>query len=142
VISIRSGNKTPEHAVGNTEFTSPEKSTHVSLAVQDRASVFLRSQGEVHCEFMEPGQTVNQHFYLEMLTRLRESIRKKRPEIWPDKWTLHHDNAHAHVLRFREFLAGKFITKMDRPPYSVDIFLRRLRAMGKLQLTALVWNRH
>jgi hypothetical protein len=37
--------KTPEHAVENTEFTSAEKkSTHVSLAVEDHAYVFLRSQ--------------------------------------------------------------------------------------------------
>jgi hypothetical protein len=29
---------------------------------------------------------VNQRCYLEVLTRLRESVRKKRPELWPDKW--------------------------------------------------------
>jgi hypothetical protein len=29
-----------------TEFTSADKSTHVSLAVQDNAYVFLRSQGD------------------------------------------------------------------------------------------------
>jgi hypothetical protein len=33
--------KKPEHAV---EFTSAEKSTHFSLAVQDNVCVFLRSQ--------------------------------------------------------------------------------------------------
>jgi hypothetical protein len=40
-----------------------------------------------------------------------------------DKWILHHDNALAHdVLRFREFLAKKFITKkIDHPPYSSDL---------------------
>jgi hypothetical protein len=60
---------------------------------------------------------VNQQCYLEMLTRLRESVRRKRPELWPDKWILHHDNAHAHdALRVREFLAKKSITKMDHPP--------------------------
>jgi hypothetical protein len=33
-----------------------------------------------------------------------------------------HDNAPAHdVLRVREFLAKKFITKMDHPPYSTDL---------------------
>jgi hypothetical protein len=35
----------PEHAVENTEFTSAEKSIHVSLAVQDHACVLLRTQG-------------------------------------------------------------------------------------------------
>jgi hypothetical protein len=85
VVSIRPGNKLPEHAVESTEFTSPEKSTHVSLVAQDTASVFLRSQGDgslrIHCT----RQTANQEFHLEVLTRLRESIRRKRPEFWPDK---------------------------------------------------------
>jgi histone-lysine N-methyltransferase SETMAR len=59
---------------------------------------------------------------LEVLTRLQESVRRKRPELWPDKWFLHHDNAPAYdVLRVRKFLAKKSITKMDHPPYSPDL---------------------
>jgi histone-lysine N-methyltransferase SETMAR len=72
--------------------------------------------------FIAQGQTVNQQCYLEVLIRLRESLRKKRPELWPDKWILHHDNAPAHdALRVREFLAKKSNTKMDHPPYSPDL---------------------
>jgi hypothetical protein len=56
-----------------------------------------------------------------VLTRLQESVLRKIPEIWPDKWLLHHDNAPAHdALRVREFLAKKSITKLDHPPYSPD----------------------
>jgi len=76
----------------------------------------------VHYEFIAQGQKVNQQCYLEVLTRLGESFRTKRPGIWPDKWILHHDNAPAHdALRFREFLAKNSITKMDNPPYSPDL---------------------
>jgi hypothetical protein len=57
-----------------------------------------------------------------MLTRLRESVRRKRPRLWPVKRILHHDNASAHdALRFREFLTKNSITKMDQPPYSPDL---------------------
>jgi hypothetical protein len=43
-------------------------------------------------------------------------------QLWPKKWTLHHDNAPAYdALRVREFLAKKSITKMDHPPYSPDL---------------------
>jgi histone-lysine N-methyltransferase SETMAR len=57
----------------------------------------------------------------EVLTRLQESVWRKRPELWADKWILHHDNAPAHdALRAREFLAKKSITKMDHPPYSFN----------------------
>ena len=38
--------KMTEHAVENIEFSSAEKSTHVSVAGQDNACVFLRSQGD------------------------------------------------------------------------------------------------
>jgi len=83
---------------------------------------FFHHKGIVHYEFIAQGQTVNQQYYLEVLTRLRESVRRKRPGLWPDKWILHHDNAPAHdALRFREFLAKNSITKMDHPPYSPDL---------------------
>ena len=85
-----------EHTVENTEFTSAKKKKHVSDAGQDHACVFLRSKGIVHYEFIAQGQTVDQQCYLEVLTRLQESVRRKRPGLWPDKWILHHDNAPAH----------------------------------------------
>jgi hypothetical protein len=42
---------------------------------------------------------------------LRESVQRKWPELWPDKWILHHDNAPEHALRVRKFLAKKSIKK-------------------------------
>ena len=64
---------------------------------------FFDHKGIVHYEFTAQRQTVNQHCYLEVLTRLRESIWRKRPGLWPDKWILHHDNAPVHDgLRVRE----------------------------------------
>ena len=122
MFSMRPGNKTTEHAVENTEFTSTEKTTQFSVAGQNHDWVFLQSQGEssqwIHCT----GQTVHQQCYLEVLTSLGESVRRKSPELWPDKWILHHDNAPAHDnLRVREFLDKNSITKMDHPPYSPDL---------------------
>jgi len=43
---MRPGDKMTEHAMENIEFTSAEKSTHISVAGQDHAYVFLRSQGD------------------------------------------------------------------------------------------------
>jgi hypothetical protein len=93
VFSIRPGNKTPEQAVENIEFTSTGKNTHVSLAVQDHPRVFLDHKVIVHYKFIAQGHTANQKCYLEVLTNLRETVQKKRPELWHDKWILHHDNA-------------------------------------------------
>jgi hypothetical protein len=60
---------------------------------------------------------VNQHCYLEILSRLREAVHRRRPELWPDALILHHDNALAHdALAVREFLIKISIMKLDHPP--------------------------
>jgi hypothetical protein len=76
----------------------------------------------VHFDFLEQGRTANQHCHLEILARLREAVNRRRPELWPDAWILHHDNAPAHdVLTVHKFFAKKSITKLDHPPYSPDL---------------------
>ena len=44
---------------------------------------FFDIRGIVHYEFVPTRQTVNQVYYLEVLERLREKVRRKRPEIFP-----------------------------------------------------------
>jgi histone-lysine N-methyltransferase SETMAR len=76
----------------------------------------------MHYKFIAQGQTVNEQCYLEVPTRLRESVRRKRSKLWPDKWIFHHDTAPVHdELRVHEFLVKKSITKMDHPPYSPNL---------------------
>jgi hypothetical protein len=59
---------------------------------------------------------------VEVVTRLWESDRRKRPILWPKKWILHRYTAPAHdALKLREFSAKKSITKMDHPSYSPDL---------------------
>jgi len=60
---------------------------------------------------------------LEVLERLREKVRQKRPELFANKsWIFHHDNAPAHTaLSVREFLATKQITVLEHPAYSTDL---------------------
>jgi len=84
---------------------------------------FFDIRGIVHYEFVPTGQTVNQVYYLEVLGRLREKVRRKRPEIFANNsWILHHDNALAHTaLSVREFLATKQITVLEHPAYSLDL---------------------
>jgi histone-lysine N-methyltransferase SETMAR len=97
----------------------PKKARLSRSQVKTMLVCFFDHKRIVHCEFIAQGQTVNQQCYLEVLTRLRESVRRNRPGLWPDKWTLHRDNAPAHdALTVREFLAKNSITKMDHPPYS------------------------
>jgi transposase len=86
---------------------------------------FFDVNGIVHKEFVPAGQTVNQYFYLDVLKRLRDSVRHKRPELWRSgDWLLHHDNAPAHTaLSVREFLAKSNMVLLPHPPYLPDLAL-------------------
>jgi hypothetical protein len=89
----------------------------------------------VHFEFLEQGKTVNQHCYLEILTGLREAVLQRRPELWPDAWILHHENALAHdALAVLECLAKKSVMKLDHPPYSPDLAACDYRLFPKLKI--------
>ena len=77
----------------------------------------------MHKEFVPPGQTVNQQFYLKVLKRLRDSVWKKRPEMLSSgDWFLHHNNAPAHTaLSVQQSLAKNNMTVIPHPPYSPDL---------------------
>jgi len=59
----------------------------------------------------------HQVYCLEVLERLREEVRRKRPELFANNLRiLHHDNAPAHTaLSVWEFLATKQITVLEHP---------------------------
>ena len=62
-------------------------------------------------------------FYCSVLRRLREDIRRERPELWrAGNSLLHDDNAPSHrALATREFLAHNNITTFPHSPYSPDL---------------------
>jgi len=84
---------------------------------------FFYIRGIVHYELVPTGQTVNQVYYLEVLEKLREKVRRKWPELFANNsWILHHDNAPTHTaLSVREFLATKQMTVLEHPAFSPDL---------------------
>ena len=98
----------------------PKKTRMQRAQVKVMLITFFDHHGLVHHEFVPQGQTVNQLFYKEVLTRFVNKICQKRRASWARKtWILHHDNAPAHTaLSVKQFLVSKEITTLHHPPYS------------------------
>ena len=69
------------------------------------------------------GQNINKEYYLEVLRRLRDAVRRKRPDLWATgTWQLHHDNAPSHSSQLiQTFLAKHDIPVVRQAPYSLDM---------------------
>ena len=81
-------------------------------------------------EFLPPGETVNGDFYHEVLCRLKERIRRKRPGLWERDeegnrmFWLHHNNATPHTnVRNLALIGESGINLVPHPPYSPDLAL-------------------
>ena len=85
--------------------------------------IFFDCEGVVHYEFAARGQKINKEYYVEVLKRLRDAVRRKRPCFWSSgDWLLHDDNARAHSSNLvQQFLAKHKIVQLCQPPYSPDI---------------------
>jgi hypothetical protein len=100
-----------------------KKSMSESIKCEGAVDRFFYGKGVIHHEFVPRGQAVNGQFYLEVMKRLRQAERRKRPEGWRNKnWMLHHDSAPAHMSHLvREFLVKHEMTLIPQPPYSPDL---------------------
>jgi len=85
---------------------------------------------------------VNKQLYLDVLARLRDAVRRKRPQLWETQtWMLHHDNAPAHAsLLIRSYLAKHQTSVVPHPPYSPDLVPADFFLFPKLK-TTLKWRR-
>ena len=59
---------------------------------------FFDQKGLVLHELMPQGQTVNQHFYQQVLNHLHDRVWHTRRALWRNKsWMLHHSNVPVHT---------------------------------------------
>ncbi|UYV61631.1 hypothetical protein LAZ67_1005658, partial [Cordylochernes scorpioides] len=120
----------------------PKKSRILKSRNKVLLVAFLDNKGIVHHEYLPAGQTVFKEMYLSILRRLREAIRKKRPEKWTNgDWILHHDNARPHTAHLvTSFLAKNGTEILPQPPYSPDIAPNDFFLFPKLK--AVLKGRH
>ncbi|KAJ4450406.1 hypothetical protein ANN_01830 [Periplaneta americana] len=105
------------------ESPRPKKARQVRSKIKVMLTVFFDVRGIVHHEYAPEGQTVTKEYYHDVLRRLRDALRRKRPDMWTaNNWHLHHDNAPAHSSQLiHTFLAKHGITTVRQPPYSPDL---------------------
>jgi transposase len=84
----------------------------------------LRSRFKNFPEFIGIA-TESKKMYIDILRRIRDADRRKRPEKWRNNsWFFLHDNAPAHrSLLVKDFLAKNNVTTLEHPPYSPDLAL-------------------
>ncbi|KAJ4445629.1 hypothetical protein ANN_12311 [Periplaneta americana] len=105
------------------ESPRPKKARQVRSKIKVMLTVFFDVRGIVHHKYAPEGQTVTKEYYHDVLRRLRDAVRRKRPDMWTaNNWHLHHDNAPAHSSQLiHTFLAKHGITTVLQPPYSPDL---------------------
>ena len=91
--------------------------------VQVMLTVYFGSRGVGHHEYAPQGQNINKEYYLEVLRRVRNAVRRKGPDLWAaGTWQLHHDNAPAHSSQLiQTFLVKHNIYVVRQVSYSPDM---------------------
>jgi histone-lysine N-methyltransferase SETMAR len=66
---------------------------------------------------------VNKEIYIDILRRLRDSVKRKCPEkLRTNIWFSIHDDAPAHrSVSVEDFLAKSNVTTLEHTPYSIDL---------------------
>ena len=85
-------------------------------------TVFWDARGIILNNFLEKGRMITGQYYVFLLDRLNEEVKKKRPHLTKKKVVFRQDNAPAHssaIVRAKLFELRYEI--LPHPPYSPDL---------------------
>jgi len=92
-IYVWSGNQATINAVEVNIISKTKKSTHESSEVRGHVDCFLWYPGYCDGRVGTQWPDGKSQYYIEVLIKLHECVRRKRPELWRNRWILHQDNA-------------------------------------------------
>jgi len=79
-LLVRPGNKQMSSQWSTSSSPLSKKARQVKSNIKTMLIPFFDIDGLVHHEFVPTGQTVNKEFYKTSLQRLRDPVRRHRPE--------------------------------------------------------------
>jgi histone-lysine N-methyltransferase SETMAR len=114
---------------------APKKTRPVSSAGKVMALVFWDAEGILFIDYLEKGKTKTGVYYSNLLTKLDDKIRKKRPGLQKRKISFHQDNAPAQksILAMGK-LRDLHYELLEHPPYSPDLAPFDFYLLPKLKL--------
>lgn len=105
----------------------PRKVKASKSGIKTMLLLFFDEQGVIHAEYL-PQSTSNQkytvtaQYFISVLHKFLESLKKKRPEKISNGWIFHMDNASPHTAQItRTFLELNGISLLPQAPYSPDL---------------------
>jgi len=104
------------------EESAPKKAKTVPSAGKVMASVFWDARGIIFIDYLQKGKTINGEYYANLLQRLSDEIKKKRPHLAKKKVLFHQDNApvHTSVIAVAKINELNF-ELLPHAPYSPDL---------------------
>jgi histone-lysine N-methyltransferase SETMAR len=116
---------------GNTSVHLQPKSVRVlQSAGKVVLTVFVDSHGVLLAHFQKRGENVNSATYCEVLLKLRDTIRRKRPGQLARGVLLHHDNNRTHRGRATQ---ERIQELLEHPPYNPDLAPSGFHLFGPLK---------
>ena len=97
-----------KHSCRYARITGPQGRKSSTGAKQNQGdAVFFDIRGIVHDEYAPEGQTVTKDYY-QVLRRLHDAVRRKKPDLWTTKnCQLLHNNGQAHSSHMIQTFLGK-----------------------------------
>lgn len=101
---------------------TPKKAKVVLSTNKVMASVFWDAKGIIFVDYLPKSQTINSSYYCNLLRRLREEIKEKRPGMLRKKVLFHQDNARVHTsVETMSVIHDCGYELLPHPPYSPDL---------------------
>ena len=96
-LRLWSWSKTQSSQWNSPESPCPKKAPPSRSNFKIVMTGFSGHEDVVHHDYSPPGQIITKEYYIEVLRRLIDTVRRKLPQFWASgDRQLHHDNAPAH----------------------------------------------